>query len=126
MQQVQASQRAIAALFGDGSVATWGHAALGSDCSAVQGRLKNVQQVQASHAGAFAAILIDGSVVTWGQHDAGGDSSAVQSRLKNVKKIQASGFAVAAIVGDGSVVAWGRRQQCCGGSGEDCAADSSF
>ena len=42
---------------------TWGDAACGGDCSAVQGRL-NVQQVQDSNR-AFAALFDDGTVVTW-------------------------------------------------------------
>ena len=50
---------------------------------AVQDRLKNVQQIQASF-GAFAAILADGSVVTWGDAANGADSSAVQDLLKPV------------------------------------------
>ena len=54
---------------------------LGGDSSAVQGQLKNVQQIQASLS-AFAAILSDGSVVTWGDPDYGGNSSAVQGQLR--------------------------------------------
>ena len=38
----------------------------GGDSSAVRDQLKGVQQIQATHGGAFAAILEDGSVVTWG------------------------------------------------------------
>ena len=53
----------FAAIFGDGSVVTWGDSDCGGDSSAVQDQLKNVQQVQASNF-AFAAILSDGSVVT--------------------------------------------------------------
>ena len=41
------SEGAFAAILGDGSVVTWGLAACGGDCSAVQGQLKNVQQIQA-------------------------------------------------------------------------------
>ena len=56
---------------GDGSVVTWGDAAAGGDSRAVEGRLKDVHQIQATanddeDDGAFAAILGDGSVVTWG------------------------------------------------------------
>ena len=60
---------------------TWGNAAFGGDSSAVQGQLKNVQEIQAVGV-AFAAILGDGSVVTWGYASYGGDSSAVQGQLK--------------------------------------------
>ena len=51
------------AILGDGSVVTWGHIDNGGDNITVQHRLRNVQQIQASHK-AFAAILGDGSVVT--------------------------------------------------------------
>ena len=50
---------------GDGSVVSWGDDRRGGDRSAVQGQLKDVQQIAAS-AFAFAAILGDGTVVTWG------------------------------------------------------------
>ena len=86
--QVQACEYAFAAILGDGSVVTWGHAALGGDSSAVQDQLKNVQQIQASP-GAFAAVLDDGSVVTWGGAAKGGESTAVWDQLKNVQQIQA-------------------------------------
>ncbi|OLQ01444.1 E3 ubiquitin-protein ligase HERC2 [Symbiodinium microadriaticum] len=79
---------AFAALLGDGSVATWGHAGPGGDSSAVQDQLRDVQQIQATGA-AFAAILGDGSVVTWGKADYGGDSTVVQDQLRDVQQIQA-------------------------------------
>ena len=89
VQQIQANPKAFAAMIGDGSVVTWGHAPCGGDSSSVQDQLKSVQQIQASCA-AFAAILPDGSVVTWGLASHGGDSSSVQDQLKNVQQIQAS------------------------------------
>ena len=92
---------------------TWGAAGLGGDSSAVQGQLKDVQQIQASD-GAFAAILGDGSIVTWGSAGFGGDSRAVQNQLKNVQQVQATrGGAFAAILAYGSVVTWG--DAACGG-----------
>ena len=126
MQQIHATGEAFAAILGDGSVVTCGHADFGGDSSVVQDQLKNVQQIQGSH-GAFVAILGDGSVVTWGSTEAGGDGSlvafgailsdgsvvtrgdensggnsdSVQDKLKNVQQIQASGEAFAAILGDG-------------------------
>ena len=60
---------------------TWGSADYGGDCSAVQDKLRDVRQIQAS-VRAFAAILGDGSVVTWGDADYGGDSSAVHEQLR--------------------------------------------
>ena len=66
VQQIQASDGAFAAILGNGSVVTWGHANFGGDSSAVQHKLTNVQQIQASSA-AFAAILGDGSVVDMGK-----------------------------------------------------------
>ena len=74
---------AFAAILGDGSVVTWGHADYGGDSSAVQGQLTNVQQVQAS-LDACAAVLGDGSIGTCGSAGFGGDSSAVQGQLQNV------------------------------------------
>ena len=87
--QIHSTDCCFAAILGDGSVVIWGLSDFGGDSSAVQGQLKNVQQIQASYA-AFAAILGDGSVVTWGKAACGGDSSAAQGQLKNVQQIQAS------------------------------------
>ena len=81
VQQIQATDRAFAAILEDGSVVTWGHARRGGDCSAVRDQLKGVQQIQATSL-AFAAILADGSVVTWGHAGFGGDSSAVRDQLE--------------------------------------------
>eukprot|EP00439_Symbiodinium_sp_Y106_P051050 s3215_g6.t2 len=107
---------AIAAVLGDGSVVTWGDASCGGDTSAVQSQLTNVQHIQATET-AFAAILGDGSVVTWGDALNGGDSTAVHDQLTNVLQIQASDEAFAAILGDGSVVTWGDPVR-----GGDCGA----
>ena len=85
---------------------TWGFAAYGGDSGAVQHKLRNVQQIQASPF-AFAAILADGSVVTWGRAADGGDSSVVQDLLRSVQQIQGSDCAFAAILGDGFVATWG-------------------
>ncbi|CAE7407634.1 unnamed protein product, partial [Symbiodinium microadriaticum] len=85
-------------------------------CGAVQGQLKNVQQIQATNI-AFATILGDGSVVTWGDGRDGGDSRAVQGQLKTVQQIVATKVAFAAILGDGSVVTWGNA----GGGGDSSA-----
>ena len=77
----------------------------GGDSSQVWGRLKGVQQVQATLQ-AFAAILVDGSVVTWGY--AGGDSSRVQDQLKSVQQVQATRGAFAAMRLM-SLVSWGSK-----------------
>ena len=61
--QIQAADRAFAAILEDGSVVTWGDADDGGDSSAVRDQLRSVQQIQATSQ-AFAAILADGSVVT--------------------------------------------------------------
>ena len=100
---------------GGNTVITWGNIDVGGDSSAVQDRLKNVQQIQATES-AFAAMLADGSIVTWGNVDLGGDSTAVQDELKDVQQIQATAGAFAAILADGSLVTWGA---------EDCGGDSS-
>ena len=81
MQQIQATQRAFAAILADGSVVAWGLAEAGGDSSAVREQLRGVKQIQATW-GAFAAILADGSVVTWGAAESGGDSSGVQNVLR--------------------------------------------
>mmetsp|Transcript_70634 Transcript_70634/g.86643 ORF Transcript_70634/g.86643 Transcript_70634/m.86643 type:complete len:285 (+) Transcript_70634:60-914(+) len=95
---------------GGNKVVTWGLPEWGGDSSAVQDRLKNVQQVQAGRF-AFSAILADGSVVTWGHLDYGRDSSAAQDHLNlnndKVQQIHATPYAFAAILADGSVVSWG-------------------
>ena len=59
-----------------------------------QGKLKDVQQVQATSC-AFAALLRDGSVVTCGRADFGGDCRLVQHKLKDVQAVQASRSAFA-------------------------------
>eukprot|EP00434_Breviolum_minutum_P043912 symbB.v1.2.039162.t1/scaffold6380.1/size18565/1 len=87
---------------GDSAIVTWGRPGSGGDSSAVQHKLKGVQQIHATKM-AFAAILADGSVLTWGALDAGGHSSAVRDELKGVEQIQATHSAFAAILEDGSV-----------------------
>ena len=62
---------------------TWGDPVTGGDSSAVQGQLRNVQQIAAT-SDAFAAVLADGSVVTWGDPKNGGDSTAVQDQLADL------------------------------------------
>ena len=56
--QIQAADRAFAAILEDGCVVTWGDGRFGGDSSAVQDQLKGVQKVQATGT-AFAAILED-------------------------------------------------------------------
>ena len=73
VQQIQASDRAFAAILSDGQVVTWGDPEYGADSREVQDRLQGVQQIQATGS-SFAAILQDGRVVTWGSPDHGGDS----------------------------------------------------
>ena len=91
---------------GGDRLVTWGDRRCGGDSSAVEHKLKKVQNVSATKR-AFAAILADGSVVAWGEPEDGGDSSAVQHQLKDVQQVQANCFAFAAILADGSVVTWG-------------------
>ena len=62
VQQIQATERAFAAILADGSVVSWGDDDYGGDSSAVQDQLQNVHHIQAND-DAFAAILEDGSVV---------------------------------------------------------------
>lgn len=66
VREVHATQRAFAAILGDGSVATWGNPHWGGDSTAVQAQLKNVQQLQGTGGGAFAAILSNKTLLTWG------------------------------------------------------------
>ena len=107
VQQVQATNEALAAILADGSVVPCGDHDFGGDSSEVEDQLKGVQQVQANWY-AFAAILADESVVTWGFPDSGGDSSYIQDQLKGVQRVQATSEAFAAILADGSIVTWGR------------------
>ncbi|CAJ1337769.1 unnamed protein product [Effrenium voratum] len=106
--QVAASATAFAAVYGDGSVATWGEEECGGDSSGVQDQLTEVLQIQSS-LGAFAALRADGSVVSWGAEEAG-DSSRVQDRLTNVTAIQACRGAFCALRADGRVVTWGKAE----------------
>ena len=48
MVEIQAFQRAFAAILGDGSALSWGDKNFGGDSRAVQDQLKGVQQIQAS------------------------------------------------------------------------------
>ena len=97
---------AFAALRADGSVVAWGDPRAGGNCSQIQEKLRNVQEMQATKS-AFAALLQDGSVVVWGDPAHGGRFPlGVEARLKDVKHIQASDAAFAAILADGSVVTW--------------------
>ena len=59
--QVCGSKTAFAAILGDESAASKGSAPFGGDSSAVQGRLQEVKQIQATGM-AFAAILANGSL----------------------------------------------------------------
>ena len=82
MTKIRSSHRAFAAILADGRVVTWGSRHSGGDSTAVQGQLRQVEEV-ASTARAFAAILADGSVVTWGDRFCGGDCSSVKDELRN-------------------------------------------
>ena len=64
---VAATKKSAFALccYGGSRIVAWGRPDHGSDSSAVQDQLRNVQQVQGTGA-AFAAILADGSLITWG------------------------------------------------------------
>ena len=66
--QIQASQRAFAAILTDRSVGSWGEVNFGGDSFDVRDQLKCVQHIQASYH-AFAVIVSDGSVATWGNPD---------------------------------------------------------
>ena len=101
---------------GGNRVVTGGDPGCGGDCSAVQEKFQNVQQICATDS-AFAAILADGSVTVWGSETFGGDISEVQDQLRHVQQIQASGGAFSVILADGSVVAWGAPDD-----GGDCSA----
>ena len=81
--QIQATEKAFAAILEDGFVVTWGYAVGGGDSFSIRDQLKGVQHIQATNV-AFAAILEDGSVVTWGHGGFGGDSSAVRDQLSFV------------------------------------------
>lgn len=107
VRQIQATASgAFAAIRSDRTVVTWGNQEAGGDSRAVQEKLQNVQQIQATLR-AFAAICDDGGIVSWGDPDFGGDASKVQCRLHNVESLVATTSAFAAILIDGSIVVWG-------------------
>ncbi|CAK9002900.1 Probable E3 ubiquitin-protein ligase HERC2 (HECT domain and RCC1-like domain-containing protein 2) (HECT-type E3 ubiquitin transferase HERC2) [Durusdinium trenchii] len=98
---------AFAAIRSDGRVVTWGWAESGGDSSRVEGRLREVQELQAT-SGAFCALRADGRVVTWGRPLYGGHvPPEVSEQLREVQEIQASSGAFAALRRNGVVVAWG-------------------
>ena len=66
MTQIQACDRAFAAIRCDGSIVTWGDIDYDyhGDSNAVQDQLQMVQQIQAS-GDDFAAVIGDVAIVTW-------------------------------------------------------------
>eukprot|EP00439_Symbiodinium_sp_Y106_P009580 s517_g1.t1 len=100
--QVQATNRAFAAVRLDGRVVAWGDPAYGGDTSRVQQHLFNILQVQAT-SGAFAAIRSDGQVFAWGDPKRGGDSSQVQDQLTQVQYMQANDSAFVAVRKNGTL-----------------------
>ena len=88
VKQIQATDRAFAAILADGSVVTWGRFRLG---------LWTVQQFEMSsrmcsrsrpQAGPLPQFLADGSVVTWGDPDWGADSfPQFETSFRGVKQI---------------------------------------
>ena len=101
------SYGAFACQLADQSVVTFGVAYHGSDSSAVQDHLKNVNDVVSTQS-AFAALLHCGRVVTWGNPTLGGDSTLVAPHLKNqVIRIFSNQAAFAAITQSFEVITWG-------------------
>ncbi|CAE7229205.1 unnamed protein product, partial [Symbiodinium sp. CCMP2592] len=97
---------AFALMRSDGSVVTWGPGDRGGDSSAVQDRLRDVEQIVATGV-SFAAIRSDRRVVTWGAPTMGGDSSKVSQQLEDVVAVRGTVHAFAAITGSGDVITWG-------------------
>ena len=112
------SVAAFAAIREDGTVVTWGSAALGGSSSGLGLDLTNVVQVF-SGMFAFAALKADGTVVTWGEAYSGGDSSKVKTELTNVVQVFSTDSAFAALKADGSVVTWGNSDLGANSSGKD-------
>ncbi|CAE8724152.1 unnamed protein product, partial [Polarella glacialis] len=97
---VCSTERAFAALPGNGSLITWGHASCGGDSSTVQGR--SLRHIYATR------CAFDGAVCTWGNRMYGGDSSAVHSSLhRGIGQIFSTDYAFAALTEAGSVITWG-------------------
>ena len=103
---VTASSRAFAALLKNGTVVTWGDAKSGADSSQVSDRLRNVQQLHATH-GAFVSLLADGSVVTWGDPALGGQLPQEYETMQ-VQELTASMDSFAAVLATGAVISWGK------------------
>jgi len=101
-----ANDGAFAALFADGSVATWGHSFWGGDSSHVADQLAGGVVQVFSNLNGFAALKSDGSVISWG---AGVNWMPESSNPLSSGVVQL--FSVAdsfvALKSDGSLFAWG-------------------
>ena len=103
--------QAFAAIKGDGSVVTWGHADYGGNSDAAKSDLQGGVEHVVGNCWAFAAVKEDLSVVTWGFAQYGGNSDAVRSQLNSgVRHVVGSDNAFAAVKEDGSVVDVGRSE----------------
>ena len=97
---------AFAAILGDGSVVTWGHARHGGDSSAVQEQLRDVQQIQASVVHLLQSWVMD----LWSpgvMPIAVATAVRYRSSCEMCSRSKLLIRAFAAILGDGSVVTWG-------------------
>ena len=118
---VYTTVQAMAILFDDGSVKTYGNVAYGGDSSSVAEELDGSNPVVSIRTlpKAFVAIRADGSAVTWGDSSYGGDSSSVASELNgdvDVTDIFTGGIIdenglFAALRSDGSLVTWGNQER---------------
>ena len=99
VQQVQATDRAFAAILSDGSVVTWGDPDYGANSSQAQDRLKVSSRFKQLAGHLLLSCQMD-RLWTWGDPDCGGDSSEVQDQLKIVQQVQGTFGAFAAILAE--------------------------
>jgi len=112
VQDIAISKAAMAVVFLDGTVLTWGDPGSGGCSAQVQKDLYDIQEVVGT-VHAFAARRKDGRVFCWGLSTYGGDSSKVHLQLTDVQQVFATKYSFCALKTDGTVLTWGEPQ--CGG-----------
>ena len=122
VQQLQATERAFAAILADGLVTTWGDRCRRTPrcCGLIFFWQRTSRQLQRCHSAAFSSRLLP-NAAEW--HHCScvptvPQCKIMQDRLSKVQQLQATERAFAAILADGLVTTWGDRcrqtPRCCG------------